>query len=104
MDEENIRLIRKQLRSPRSAAFAGILFSVLMFVSITLMSNVTEVLPEDINRQWLESWSGTASVVLTMVPFAGIAFLWFTGVIRDWLGDREDTSSPPFFWVVVSSL
>ncbi|UCG25682.1 MAG: hypothetical protein JSW55_06745 [Chloroflexota bacterium] len=90
MDEENIRLIRKQLRSPRSAAFAGILFSVLMFVSIALMSNVTEVLPEDINRQWLESWSGTASAVLTMVPFAGIAFLWFTGVIRDWLGDRED--------------
>jgi MFS family permease len=25
-----------------------------------------------------------------LVPFAGIAFLWFTGVIRDRLGDRED--------------
>jgi hypothetical protein len=24
------------------------------------------------------------------VPFAGIAFLWFTGVIRDRLGDHED--------------
>jgi hypothetical protein len=25
-----------------------------------------------------------------LVPFSGIAFLWFTGVIRDRLGDRED--------------
>jgi hypothetical protein len=24
------------------------------------------------------------------VPFAGIAFLWFIGVIRDRLGDHED--------------
>jgi hypothetical protein len=28
--------------------------------------------------------------VLTLVPFAGIALLWFTGVIRDQLKDRED--------------
>jgi hypothetical protein len=27
---------------------------------------------------------------LTLVPFAGIAFLWFVGVIRDLLGDLED--------------
>ena len=30
------------------------------------------------------------SLVLGTMPFAGIAFLWFTGVIRDWLGERED--------------
>jgi hypothetical protein len=29
---------------------------------------------------------------LTLVPFAGIAFLWFVGVIRDLLGDLEDRS------------
>jgi hypothetical protein len=90
MDEENTRVVSKQLRSPRSAAFAGILFSLLTFTSIVLMANVTASIPEDINRQWLETWSDTASVIVTMVPFAGIAFLWFTGVIRDWLGDRED--------------
>jgi hypothetical protein len=28
--------------------------------------------------------------VLTLVPFSGIAFLWFTGVIRDLVGDRKD--------------
>jgi hypothetical protein len=25
-----------------------------------------------------------------LIPFAGIAFLWFIGVVRDRLGDRED--------------
>ena len=29
-------------------------------------------------------------VALNLVPFAGIAFLWFIGVIRDRLGDYED--------------
>ena len=27
---------------------------------------------------------------LQLVPFAGIAFLWFIGVLRDRLGERED--------------
>jgi len=30
------------------------------------------------------------SVALNLLPFAGIAFLWFVGVLRDRLGDRED--------------
>ena len=30
------------------------------------------------------------AVALNLVPFAGIAFLWFIGVIRDRIGDRED--------------
>ena len=29
-------------------------------------------------------------IALNLVPFAGIAFLWFVGVIRDRIGDRED--------------
>ena len=27
---------------------------------------------------------------LYLVPFAGIAFLWFIGVVRDRIGERED--------------
>ncbi len=30
------------------------------------------------------------SIALSLVPFAGIAFLWFIGVIRDRIGERED--------------
>jgi len=35
--------------------------------------------------------------VLTMIPFAGIAFLWFTGVIRDLLRERDWFFSTIFF-------
>ena len=30
------------------------------------------------------------ALALNLVPFAGIAFLWFIGVLRDRLGERED--------------
>ena len=30
------------------------------------------------------------AIALNLVPFAGIAFLWFVGVLRDRVGERED--------------
>src|SRR5207247_9894138 len=32
----------------------------------------------------------TVSIALNLIPFAGIAFLWFVGVVRDRIGERED--------------
>jgi len=90
MAEETEQLVRRELRSPRSAAIAGIVYSLLMFIGMALVYRIVNAKPEDITRDWLENWSDTASLVLTLVPFAGIAFLWFTGVIRDRLGDHED--------------
>ena len=29
-------------------------------------------------------------IALNLIPFAGIAFLWFIGVLRDRIGQRED--------------
>ena len=88
--EETERLVRRELRSPRSAAIAGIVFSLLMTTGMILAYRVVNAKPEVITRDWLETWSGTASLMLTLVPFAGIALLWFTGVIRDRLEDYED--------------
>jgi hypothetical protein len=34
--------------------------------------------------------SDPVALALNLVPFAGIAFLWFIGVLRDRLGDAED--------------
>jgi hypothetical protein len=90
MAEETEHLVRRELRSPRSAAIAGIVFSLLMFTGMILAYRVIRARPEDITSDWLETWSGSASLVLTLVPFAGIALLWFTGVIRDRLGAHED--------------
>jgi hypothetical protein len=30
------------------------------------------------------------SLALNLIPFAGVAFLWFLGVLRDRLGEKED--------------
>ena len=70
MAEETIRLIQRRLRSPRSAAFAGIIFSLLLITSMVLTFEITSAVPADINREWLETWSSTASVVLTIVDIA----------------------------------
>ena len=39
---------------------------------------------------WLSTHSRTITLGFNLVPYAGIAFLWFIGVIRDRLGDLED--------------
>ena len=39
---------------------------------------------------WLARSSGTVALALNLMPFAGIAFLWFIGVLRDRLGHQED--------------
>lgn len=88
MSENDGSLLRQKIRSPRSAAIAGIIFSLLVTTSMLLISSVES--PEDFNKDWVLTWFNTASVAIGLVPFAGIAFLWFTGVIRDRLGDRED--------------
>lgn len=39
---------------------------------------------------WLKTSSNRVALALNLVPFAGIAFLWFIGVLRDRLGELED--------------
>ena len=39
---------------------------------------------------WLQTNSNTVSLALNLIPFAGIAFLWFIGVLRDRLAQLED--------------
>ena len=40
--------------------------------------------------QWLAGDARPVELALNLLPFAGIAFLWFMGVIRDRLGEYED--------------
>ena len=95
MAEKTEQLVRRELRSPRSAAIAGIVYSLLMTTGMILAYRIVRAKPDYVARDWLETWSGTASLALSAVPFAGIAFLWFTGVIRDRLGDHEDRFFAP---------
>jgi hypothetical protein len=81
--------VRPSLTSPRAAAIAGILFSVLLLISLILVRVSVPADPEDAGT-WLSGNWKTVGFALNLLPFAGIAFLWFIGVIRDRLGSSED--------------
>ena len=79
------------LRTPRAAAVAGIIFSVLLIVALVLLE-ISAPAPPAVPGAWLSDSRRRAAVAvaLNLVPFAGIAFLWFVGVLRDRIGERED--------------
>jgi hypothetical protein len=79
------------LRTPRAAAVAGIVFSVFLIAALVLLRLSVPAHPS-VPGGWLtERGRRTAvSIALNLVPFAGIAFLWFVGVLRDRIGERED--------------
>ena len=79
------------LRTPRAAAVAGIVFSVLLIVTLVLLRISVPAHPA-VPGSWLTHSRNRAAVAiaLNLVPFAGIAFLWFIGVLRDRIGQRED--------------
>lgn len=89
MTGEGKYIIRKSLRTPRAAAIAGILFAVLYGSSLIL---VRSSLPADMTAEpaSLETNIRILKFALNLVPYAGIAFLWFIGVIRDRMGELED--------------
>jgi hypothetical protein len=77
------------LRTPRAAAIAGIVFSILLLVIFWLLRNALPTDPLE-PGVWLTTSLKTVAVALNLVPFAGIAFLWFLGALRDRLGQQED--------------
>ncbi len=90
MTETKASLTRERLRTPRAAAIAGILFAVLYSISLALIRISVPSDPSADSAAWLETSLKLVSLGLNLVPFAGIAFLWFIGVIRDRLGEQED--------------
>jgi hypothetical protein len=84
-------LRRNALRTPRAAAVAGIAFSLLLTVSLVLVRLAVPKDPDEAG-EWLTDGSKRDAVILALnlLPFAGIAFLWFIGVVRDRIGEGED--------------
>ncbi len=82
---------RQALRTPSAAAIAGIIFSVLLTVSLLIIRIAVSASTREVGT-WLVDPIHRNAVVfaLNLIPFAGIAFLWFIGVVRDRMGDRED--------------
>ncbi len=84
-----ITVAQNRLTTPRAAAVAGILFSLMLLTSLVLVRISVPANPQDAG-DWLSGGSKTITLALNLVPFAGIAFLWFIGVLRDRLGKDED--------------
>jgi hypothetical protein len=89
MNEAPLTRAGKRIRSPRAAAAAGILFALLYSTSqVLIRSSVPGELGD--SGAWLEQQARTITLALALIPFAGIFFLWFIGVVRDHLGQHED--------------
>jgi hypothetical protein len=80
-------LIGKELRTPKAAAIAGILFGVLLIFSEVL---VWISIPANPTASDVISHRRTVTLAFNLVPFAGVAFLWFIAVVRNRLGASED--------------
>ena len=78
------------MSSPRAAALAGVLFAVLFAAALVLMRTS---LPDQasIPADWPDDAAAARlRIGLSLVPFSGIAFLWFMGVVRDRFKETED--------------
>jgi hypothetical protein len=89
MSDGSAALISARFKAPRAGAVAGIVFSVLLIVSLAMIRSAVPANPED-GGTWLPSDARTVALALNILPFAGVAFLWLIGVLRDRMGDLED--------------
>ncbi len=89
MDQSLPALTARFWRTRRAAAVAGIVVAVLLRVALTIM----RLAVGDADHRTLQLDDHRRAMIrvgLHLVPFAGIAFLWFIGVVRDQLGPVED--------------
>ena len=86
---QKVARIRQEMNTPRAAAVAGIIFSLLTITSHLLIW--TSIPSNPLGPATVViTHSKNISFALNLQSFAGIAFLWFIGVVRDRLGELED--------------
>jgi hypothetical protein len=81
--------VARRAATPVAGAIAGIIFAVLFTVSMTALRQTTGDVANDTGA-WLTEDTGLVKFALALVPFAGLAFLWFIAVARERLGRFED--------------
>jgi hypothetical protein len=76
---------------PRVVAISGMIFSALFIASLLLVRLAIPADPTD-RGEWIADASYRDSVrwALNLIPFTGVAFLWFMGVLRNRIGTLED--------------
>jgi hypothetical protein len=82
---------RQASSPPRVVAISGVIFSALYITSLVLVRLAIPADPKDpgiwladpAHREWVR-------IALNLIPFTGIAFLWFMAVLRNRIGLLED--------------
>ena len=86
-------MVEHQLETPRAAGVAGLVFSALFVVAVLALRvrPASGSSAQEIADFYLKQQEGRVALIgLYVVPFAGIAFLWFVAAIRSHLGAQED--------------
>jgi len=87
----NVELTPEVPRTPRAAAIAGIVFALLFAVVVVAFRLAVPASPSAAGSVLTSSFQrNVVHTALNLVPFCGVAFLWFMGVIRSQIGDAED--------------
>jgi hypothetical protein len=81
--------VERRAATPIAGAFAGILFAIFFAVSIMIISGTMADVAHDTGA-WLELGAGPFRFAISLIPFAGLFFLWFIAVARERLGRFED--------------
>jgi hypothetical protein len=89
MDDE-FRALRA-VRQPKAAAIAGLVFGLILVCVVVLLQSAAPGSVAE-SGSWMTDLDRRDAVTkaLALIPFAGIAFLWFVAVVRSSLGHHED--------------
>jgi hypothetical protein len=82
---------------------AAILFAVLLITSCVL---IRVSIPADLAEEgvWLEEGATTVALAHSLMPIAGIVFLWFIGVVRDRMGQLEGRFFSSVFMISLATI
>ncbi len=81
--------VHTRAATPVAGAIAGILFGLIFATSYVLLATSFAEAEHDTGA-WLQQGAPRLRIALTMLPFAGMFFLWFMAVVRERLGALED--------------
>jgi hypothetical protein len=83
----------KSFRSVKSAAIAGVIYSILAIAALVLLRDLPAAGESGTTpTAWIEDPVNQARLIvgLNLASISSVAFLWFVAVIRKRMGDRED--------------
>jgi hypothetical protein len=83
--------VASAVRQPKAAAIAGLAFGLILAGVLGLLNSAAPASLAE-SGAWVTEPDrrNAVSTALALIPFAGIAFLWFIAVVRSSLGRRED--------------